>query len=76
VQDPPPTYVTVRPSGPTAQTPRELEVTVLTPSPVVITVAVKPKPPKVALVGIFEIVGVVGVSCPTENVCALPEFAA
>ena len=43
------------------QTPVELEVTVLAPSPLVATVAVKP-PPKMPLAGRLEIDGVEGVA--------------
>ena len=56
------------------QTPVELEVTVLVPSPVVATVAVKP-PPKTPLAGMLEIVGVVGVALVTVKVWAVPSAA-
>ena len=55
------------------QTPVEFDVTDLTPSPVVLTVAVKP-PPKVPLLGRFEIDGVLGVPFDTVSDTVFVEF--
>jgi hypothetical protein len=49
----------------------ELEVTDLMPSPLVLTVALN-LPPTVPVEGRFEMVGVLGVACPTLNVWAVP----
>ena len=53
------------------QTPAEFDVTDVAPSPVVLTVAVKP-PPLIALAGRFEMDGVLGAALPTEKVWGFP----
>ena len=55
------------------QTPTELEVTYFTPSPVVVTVALKPAPPYVPLKGRLAIVGVLGVPLPTLALLSVPK---
>ena len=51
-----------------------LEVTEVTPSLLVTTLAVK-LPPKTGLAGMFEIVGVVGVAWPTVKLSGVPSAA-
>lgn len=56
---------------PTVQTLGELDTTEVVPSPFVLIEAMKFRP-NAPLAGRFEIVGVVGVACPTEKDCAVP----
>jgi len=75
VHVPVPTKLTVRLSPPTVQTLGVLEVTEVTPSLLVLRVAVKP-PPKTGLDGMFEIVGDIGVARPTAKLTGPPSAAA
>jgi len=75
VHVPVPTKLTVTLSPPTVQMLGVLDVTEVTPSLLVTTLAVK-APPKTGLDGMFEIVGGVGVASPTAKLTGLPAAAA
>jgi hypothetical protein len=74
VQVPNPTNVTVSPLLATLHTFGVLEVTVGVPSPVVPTLAVKPKN-SFAGEGMFVMVGVVALARPIVKDCVVPEPA-
>ena len=74
VHVPTPTKLTVRLPA-TVQTPVVEEVTEAAPSLLVTTLAVN-IPPKTGFAGRFEIVGLVGVACPTVRSVGLPSAAA
>jgi len=75
VHVPVPTKLTVKLSTPTVQTLGVDDVTEVTPSLFVTTLAVK-LPPNSGPAGTFEIVGGVGVASPTSKLTGLPSAAA